>query len=395
MSTHDYFRKTVEEQARFFASGAGAVLPCFSSHIEVEVSSYCNLACPFCYTSELSRKRGRLPIRHFRRLLDYLETNGYKPRISFSGDGETFTHKRLVDFVAYAKAKGHHVQIITNGILCTPDKAAALIGLGLDRIQFSIDSVCPETYAQMRPAKSKARTRRNFATVMANVLEYARLNYEAGGPTSVSIMAVQTDANRREAGAFEAFWHALPIDSVYLSPLYTLAGNAAKINAEAAKEAYRGPSGKKPVCVCPFVLLCIKSDGKVLLCSHDSDAVYPIGNIIENGEKHDVAPNGDVVDRTIEIDSLWNNARARRLRAALLARDTDAFRGLGLDCAGCNAPLGDGNIEAYKTGLDSPKVRRIWESMNKTPGNGRYGEAKYEHLLAIHGQYVVPAGTEG
>ena len=375
-TTAEYFREMVPRQAAFFEQGAGTVAPCFITVLEVELSNYCNLACPFCYTRALKRKRGHLPFEAFERLVDHLDGKGLKPRISFSGDGEIFMHPRILDFVACAKSRRFHVQIITNGLLCTPDKSQALVDLGLDRVQFSLDSINPETYLRMRKPKSPTAGRNNFATAMRHALEYARINYEAGEPTTISVMAVETSLNRGELPDFRRFWESLPVHNVYVSPLYTLGGNAARVFPEAEAAKYAGAVDDKPICVCPFILMCIKSDGTVLACTHDSEAVYPLGNIIEDGPQIDV-------ERTVEIERLWNGERIQRLREALLRRDTAFFGSIALDCPTCNCPLGDGSIEAYRTGLNSPKVTKIWASMNKPRGRADKQDGKYRHLLEL------------
>lgn len=378
MKTSEYYSQTVARQVDFFKKGVSPVVPYFITTLEIELSNYCNLDCPFCYTSSLTRNRTILPFEHYKRLVDYLDRKDLKPRISFSGDGEMFTHKRILDFVEYAKKKEFHVQIITNATLCTPEKSKWLIELRLDRIQFSIDSIKKETYEKSRRAKGNARF---FEKAIYNILEYSRLNYEAGEPTAISVMSVQTRQNRMEAEEFRLFWNRFPIHNLFLSPLYTLAGNAARVFNEARDVEFRGCIKEKPVCVTPFILLCIKADGKVLACTHDSDAVYPIANIIETGESHDIADNGDVIERTIELDRVWNNERIKKLRQGLLERDLRYFESIGFDCETCNCPIGDGNIEEYKKGLSSAKVNKIWESMNRTNKEFDRNDIKYLNLL--------------
>ncbi|MBC8551654.1 MAG: radical SAM protein [Candidatus Brocadiales bacterium] len=381
MNSKDFLISNLSKQVEFLKNGLAPVVPYFFTTLEIELSNFCNLDCPFCYTSSLTRKRLLFPFEAYKKLVDYMDGKKLKPRISFSGDGEMFIHKQILDFVEYAKERDFHVQIINNGTLCTPEKSKALIKMGLDRIQFSVDSIKKESYEKSRRQKGNGNGKNFFESVRLNVLEYIRLNYEFGEPTNISIMSVQTEENKKESEAFKNYWYQFPIHNVFLSPLYTLAGNSVINFEEARRIQYTGGIEGKPVCVSPFVLLCIKVDGKVLACTHDSDAVFPIGNIIENGDAFDSTKNGEKIDRTIAIDKLWNNERVQNLRKGLLRGELDYFKTIGHDCISCNCPIEGGSIEEYQKGKDSSKITKIWESMNREDKKIDLNNDKYLNLV--------------
>ena len=77
---------------------------------------------------------------------------------------------RLADAVRLAKQHGFHTSLITNGVLVDDRRARALVDAGLDRVQFSVDSIDARQYARSRPAKDG---RNNFRVVMGNVLKEA------------------------------------------------------------------------------------------------------------------------------------------------------------------------------------------------------------------------------
>lgn len=388
MDSRAFYHTTVSHQVEFFEKSLGPVVPYFLTILEIELSNFCNLECPFCPTGDITRERKFFPLDHFKKLIDYMGAKNLKPRISFSGDGEMFINKDILKYVAYAKEKGFHVQIITNGTLVTSEKAQALIDLKLDRIQFSVDSIVKETYEKSRV--SKTANANYFERTIHNVLEYARLNYEAGSPTTISVMSVQTKDNKKEGEEFKKFWEQFPIQNVFLSPLYTLAGNASKIFDEAKDVEFHGDLSKKPVCVSPFTLFCIKTDGKVLCCTHDADATYPVGNIIENGDLFDTSKDGTYIERTIQIDKLWNNDRVQDLRKGLIAGELKAFSCIGHNCENCNVPLEGGSINEYKKGIDSYKVKKIWESMNKEQQTPDLNDSRYTKLLSELSVRVLP-----
>jgi radical SAM protein with 4Fe4S-binding SPASM domain len=70
------------------------------------------------------------------------------PSIHFTG-GEPFLYKGLWDVIAYSKAKGYEVAMMTNGCLITKDRARKLSHLGISDIQVSLEGP-PELHASIR-----------------------------------------------------------------------------------------------------------------------------------------------------------------------------------------------------------------------------------------------------
>jgi radical SAM protein with 4Fe4S-binding SPASM domain len=70
------------------------------------------------------------------------------PSIHFTG-GEPFLYRGLLDVIAYSKAKGYGVAMMTNGCLITKDRARKLSHLGISDIQVSLEGP-PELHASIR-----------------------------------------------------------------------------------------------------------------------------------------------------------------------------------------------------------------------------------------------------
>ena len=127
MSYKEYFLGTIKKQSEFFKNGIQPEVSYFASHLEIELTNHCNLACPFCYTSHLKRNRDRLPFKILDNVLVYLHSNNLYPRISFCGDGEMFLHPQLIEAVRLSKKLRFHTSLITNATLCNESKSRALI----------------------------------------------------------------------------------------------------------------------------------------------------------------------------------------------------------------------------------------------------------------------------
>ena len=125
----------------------------FPSHIDIEISSACNLNCPMCYTTtdEFKEKVGRgfLDFELFKKIIDEgVKYNLYSIRISLRG--EAFLHPNVYEMIKYAKKSGiKEVSSLTHGGMIDEKKFEELIDIGLDWLTISFDGI-GETYEKIR-----------------------------------------------------------------------------------------------------------------------------------------------------------------------------------------------------------------------------------------------------
>ena len=118
-------------------------------------ASACNFTCPFCPTghrdmiADTGRYQGVMRWEVFTKIIDDLaEFDRPIKVLRLYKDGEPFLNKKLADMIAYAKNSGHvdYVDTTTNGSLLTPERLAAVLEAGLDKINISVDGMTPEQY---------------------------------------------------------------------------------------------------------------------------------------------------------------------------------------------------------------------------------------------------------
>jgi len=154
------------------------------------------------------------------------------------------------------------------------------------------------------------------------------LNSENGFSVYTSISAVSTSLNSDERDSFVVFWDSLPVDNIFFSTLSTLQNNSP--TAEALR--FNGNIKTKPICIIPWISLSVKSSGDIVVCSHDYNNTYVVGNI----------ENDDIFE-------LWNNEKTRKLRKALIDGELDDFVNINHDCYSCNNPcIGCGRDDFLK-----------------------------------------------
>lgn len=110
----------------------------------------CNLQCRHCYQEAGQRGADELSPDEQRRVVDLLAERDV-PLIAFSG-GEPLMSPSFLDTARYARSKGMHLTVATNGTLCTPEKVRAMADAGVRYAEISLDSVDAARHDSFRGA---------------------------------------------------------------------------------------------------------------------------------------------------------------------------------------------------------------------------------------------------
>jgi radical SAM protein with 4Fe4S-binding SPASM domain len=124
---------------------------------EAALTYRCNERCRFCYagcggapcapgpSGDASLPRadgtgeGELPTEEWKRIIRVFKEEAKIPFFSFTG-GEPLLRIDLEELASYARELGLRVNLITNGSLATPERAASLKAAGIDTAQVSLES---------------------------------------------------------------------------------------------------------------------------------------------------------------------------------------------------------------------------------------------------------------
>jgi pyrroloquinoline quinone biosynthesis protein E len=108
-----------------------------------ELTHRCPLQCAYCSNPlALDPPASELATEDWLRVLDEAAALGVL-QVHFSG-GEPMARRDLEALVAHASWRGLYTNIITSGVLLTPERMAALIEAGIDHIQLSFQDVDAE-----------------------------------------------------------------------------------------------------------------------------------------------------------------------------------------------------------------------------------------------------------
>jgi MoaA/NifB/PqqE/SkfB family radical SAM enzyme len=118
--------------------------------VELDPTSFCNLACPNCVTGDVLNQ-GRFDQDRLARLANELATVGVLGVILIGG-GEPLLHPGTIPLIGRLRALDIRVGIVTNGILVA--RHAEKLAAWCDWIRVSMDAATSATYAQVRPHRS-------------------------------------------------------------------------------------------------------------------------------------------------------------------------------------------------------------------------------------------------
>jgi len=289
------------------------------NHIYVEPTNMCNLECATCTPKEIKGKRGKLSMRVWKDIVDYLESKGANPAITLIGRGEPLMHPEIGAIVRYASERGFSCYIITNGTLLDLSKAVSLLDAGLSRIQFSLHATTAETYEKMT---GKAL----FSETVKNITEFIKLNDDRGHRCHVSVFSVTSAINRHEMEDFKSFW-AGKVDRVHMHDYFSLHGDSRMAIGTRAHKRNAGPSGGGAGgCSIPWWFFTVRWDGAIVPCALDHASRIVVEKIYnEAGE--------------IDLLTAWNSELYRTLRRAEAKEDYGALKCMGYDCENCEARL--------------------------------------------------------
>jgi radical SAM protein with 4Fe4S-binding SPASM domain len=194
-------------------AGSRHPVPPLPRHLQLEVTSACNLACAMClvsYRPAVNRAEGAMPMELFRRLVD---GNPELARLTLQGLGEPLLQPHLFDMVAYAKERGIEVGFNSNAQLLTRPRADRLVALGLDWLHVSLDGATADTYEGIRARSDFSRVGRNLRG-----LQDAKRQAGATKP-SVQVVFVAMRRNLQELPDLVRLVSSWGVDEVHVQGL--------------------------------------------------------------------------------------------------------------------------------------------------------------------------------
>jgi MoaA/NifB/PqqE/SkfB family radical SAM enzyme len=186
--------------------------------VNFEVSSFCNLKCPFCYTHARGDFSGRgarkLSLDVYKKIID--DSRAFCTAAVLHGMGEPLLHPGLFEMVEYAEAAHMDTLFSTNGLLLTPEKSCRLVEVGLSRIIISFDGCSEETYMIHRAGSRNGDYEKLKTHIRALVQEKQRQNRARPW---ITLQFIVTKKNAHEVSEFEPLARSLKVNEAELMSL--------------------------------------------------------------------------------------------------------------------------------------------------------------------------------
>jgi hypothetical protein len=185
--------------------------------------------------------------------------------------GEPLLHPRILDMIAYCRARNLPCEISTNATLLDQEKAEGILDSGLDAIYLCLDGARAETYERVRHKADFQRTKENIMQFLARKVE------RGATKPRVYLQIIEMRPTAEEVEEFERAWHLPGVDRVNVKTFDTWGGQADGI----AALALGGNGSLPPRYHCPnlWYHVHIYWDGTLVCCDRDFDALYPLGNV--------------------------------------------------------------------------------------------------------------------
>lgn len=252
----------------------------FPPNVLVEATAFCNINCMQCANSNLTRKKGFVDIKLYKKIVDEVAKENPEANFWLAFYGEPLLLKyKLYYMIQYAKKRGlKNTFVNTNGMLLTDEMSELLLEAGLDHIIIGIDGFSAEVF-------EKIRKHANRDTVYNNVINLNNKIRERGlSKPIIEVQFIEMEENAHEIEEYKEFWKKQNVN-IKIRSRVSWSGHVeegSNISHAIARIACGWATG-----TCP-----ITWDGKMVACGTDCNAELIFG---------------DVNDKSIK--EIWNGAR--------------------------------------------------------------------------------------
>ena len=237
----------------------------FPLNIIIEPSNYCNLNCTTCANNKMTRSKGRMDIRLYKKLIDEIAIENPYVRIWLDYYGEPLLQQfKLFYMIDYAKKKGlSNISFNTNGTLLNQEMTEMVLDSGLDFISIDCDGFSKEVY-------EKIRVNANRDVTYANIEYFLKRRAERGlKKPIVEVKVMEMQENAHEIDTIIKYWRNRGAWTT-TRRLISWAGMVDEISPIAQEN--------RVACGNAVGVMAITWDGKVVNCVMDVNAEYVCGD---------------------------------------------------------------------------------------------------------------------
>lgn len=161
--------------------------------VEIEFSLKCNLRCPYCYVPEMADQKNELSSAEIRDVIFQARDLGARKIVILGG--EPLTYPRIMEKIEFIHSLGLQVELFTNGLHLTRERARRLFDLGVN-VVLKINSFKDDVQDKLVGVPGSSKKMR---AALAHL-------QEAGYPRGAGFLAVSTVICRDNFSELTALW---------------------------------------------------------------------------------------------------------------------------------------------------------------------------------------------
>ena len=146
-------------------------------HLDIELSTRCNLNCEFCFRQDYKYEQKDIDNNLARNVILQAEKLGIRS-IKFNWRGEATLNKNFKDIIYFAKSLDLHTMLNTSLAMQLNQRQVENIAKNIDELDISIDSMNKETYEKIRKGA-------NFELTLSNLKRLYNYRQKYNMPTIV------------------------------------------------------------------------------------------------------------------------------------------------------------------------------------------------------------------
>jgi len=116
--------------------------------IQIEPTNRCNAKCTFCRRSYWHRTQGDMSMEQYVSILDKVDDVG---KVHLQGQGEPLLNRDLIRMIEETRRRGISIGLNTNATLLTEAQSLRILESGVNRLNFSVDTLDSVVFNENRP----------------------------------------------------------------------------------------------------------------------------------------------------------------------------------------------------------------------------------------------------
>jgi len=197
----------------------------FPIYVEISPSGACNHRCVFCAFEYLNYSPRFIDTKSLFKALREMSECGVKS-INYSGEGEPFMHKDMVDIILYTKKLGIDAAAAINGVLFTKEKAERCLS-SLTWVKISINAGKKETYAKIHGCSEH-----DFNKVLKNFADMVKIRKSNNYNTTIGAQMLLLPENQDETVMLAKTLKNIGIDYLVVKPFIKHPMSAHRIDSQ-------------------------------------------------------------------------------------------------------------------------------------------------------------------